>query len=505
MSAGDRRCRSCGACLARDNASAFCSPCDAARSETAAAPPDLPADFWNDRDLRTALTSRHMGRVIRAYRRHPHHGDALSQEDVATWAGLTQGQLSRIETGPPIQDLDRLIFWAQLLAIPERHLWFRLPEVERPAVERPLADLNVDLDLFPPQSRTGAYDSPRIGRVGHVGFVLDDDPLAAERAAALGTDLWELHDVLQSRRVSQSSLALAEEACTSLDTRYAELPPLVLLPELRHQLKHVVGWLQESQPVAFRQRLCSLAGRLAGLRAWLYFDMAEYQAADAWFAGAVTAAREADDRNLCGWLLGARSLIPVDHQDYASAAVLLEEAQAMARGASPTTRAWLDMLEARALAGLGDSRGFAACQQRATKPLTRTSLSERHHGMDFASEHLDLSYYEGLSLLLIGQSEAAGTAFGAALGNLPKTRLKARAILTLSIAVAAAEAQQLDEAVARAREALTIAGDQPIRRVWQRANEVRRAVEPARRSTAVRDFDEQLTVFAGSLERASSS
>lgn len=258
--------------------------------------------------------------------------------------------------------------------------------------------------------------------------------------------------------------------------------------------------------MSFRQRLCSLTGRLAGLRAWLYFDMAEYQAAGAWFAGAVNAAREAEDMNLCGWLLGAQSLIPVDRQDHRTAAHLLEEAQTLVgRGGSSTTRAWLDVLEARALAGLGDRRGVRAAHQRAVKRLSRTSLDERHHGMDFAGDRLDLSYYSGLSNLLVGEPEEAGVAFSLALSNLPESRIKARAILTLSIAMAAAQAQQLDEAVAKAGEALAICGDQPIRRVWQRAEDVRRALGPASRSSAVREFDEQLLAFAGSLERTSSS
>ncbi len=493
----ERHCQSCGARLARDNAAARCAPCGASGPTPVVRPAVLPASSWNDQELQAALADRHMGKVIRAFRRHPHHGSrGVSQDEVASWAGMTQGQVSRIETGPPIRNLDRLTFWAGLLGIPERHLWFRLPEVEQAeGADEPV----VDVDLVRPSSRPD-----------HINWSSDwtpsdDDPLATEGAAALGPDLWELHDVLQSRRVSQGSLALAEDACARLNVRYAELSPIVLLPELRRQLKHVVGWMQESQPVSFRQRLCSLAGQLAGLRAWLYFDMAEYEAAEAWFAGAASAAREADDRNLCSWLLGAQSLIPVDHQDYAGAAMLLEEAQALASGASPTTRAWLDVLEARALAGLGDARGVAAAQQRATKRLSRTSLAERHHGMDFAGQHLDLSYYEGLSHLLIGQPEAAGAAFGVALGYLPKSRVKARAILTLSIAVAAAHAHQLDEAVARASEALAIAGDQPIRRVWQRAEEVRQALGPARKSGAVREFNEQLVDFAGSLERALSS
>ncbi|MEH1053668.1 DNA-binding protein [Micromonospora sp. CPCC 206171] len=47
---------------------------------------------------------------------------------MARWLGITQAQLSRVESGPAIVHLDRLTHWAQLLRIPARLLWFKLPE-----------------------------------------------------------------------------------------------------------------------------------------------------------------------------------------------------------------------------------------------------------------------------------------------------------------------------------------------------------------------------------------
>jgi transcriptional regulator with XRE-family HTH domain len=91
--------------------------------------PDVPPEFWNDQALQEALTVRHMGRVVRAYRCHPYHGrHALSQQTVAAWVGLTQAQLSRIENGSAIVHLDRLVQWAHVLGIPGEYLWFRLPD-----------------------------------------------------------------------------------------------------------------------------------------------------------------------------------------------------------------------------------------------------------------------------------------------------------------------------------------------------------------------------------------
>lgn len=122
-----RYCR-CGTLLARDNPSPLCAACQTKARDLFAGPPELAAAFWADDQMREALANWHMGQVIAAYRNHPYHGRPLSQELVAGWVGITQAQLSRIENGPPVKDLDRLIQWARTLGIPHHLLWFKLPE-----------------------------------------------------------------------------------------------------------------------------------------------------------------------------------------------------------------------------------------------------------------------------------------------------------------------------------------------------------------------------------------
>jgi hypothetical protein len=73
-----------------------------------------------------------MGEVCRAYRHHPFHvplhGTAgIPQATVGHWLGITQAQVSRIENGPPIRNLDTLTWWAATLRIPDSHLWFDMP------------------------------------------------------------------------------------------------------------------------------------------------------------------------------------------------------------------------------------------------------------------------------------------------------------------------------------------------------------------------------------------
>src|SRR6266536_4217937 len=124
-----RYCRSCGARLARDNRDTLCAPCQRQAADAARRPPDVPPQFWDTDLIRDALAGWHIGRVIYAYRHHPFHGlRPLPQELVAGWLGITQTQLSRIESGRPVKDLDRLIQWAKIFKIPSYLLWFKLPD-----------------------------------------------------------------------------------------------------------------------------------------------------------------------------------------------------------------------------------------------------------------------------------------------------------------------------------------------------------------------------------------
>ena len=113
----------------RDNAGVTCRPCQRAQ-EAALAPPEVPPEFWENDQLRDALVmERHIGHAVRSYRKHPFHGQRpISQETAARWLSVSQTQLSRIENGHPIYDLDRLMQWAKMLRIPPELLWFALPD-----------------------------------------------------------------------------------------------------------------------------------------------------------------------------------------------------------------------------------------------------------------------------------------------------------------------------------------------------------------------------------------
>ncbi|MGH3717878.1 MAG: helix-turn-helix domain-containing protein [Pseudonocardiaceae bacterium] len=135
-----RYCR-CGTHLAADNNELQCARCQRTSRDKLIAPPQMPTEFWQAEQLREAFTAQHIGRVARAYRTHPHHHavygpSGISQTLLGHWLGLRQPQISRIETGLPIRDLDTLVYWARVLRIPAELLWFDLPgQTRQPALD----------------------------------------------------------------------------------------------------------------------------------------------------------------------------------------------------------------------------------------------------------------------------------------------------------------------------------------------------------------------------------
>ena len=89
--------------------------CQRASRDKLITPPEVPAEFWETEQFREAFAAQHIGWVFRAYRTHQHHyavygPDGISQTLLGQWLGLRQPQVSSIETGPPIRDLDTLVY-----------------------------------------------------------------------------------------------------------------------------------------------------------------------------------------------------------------------------------------------------------------------------------------------------------------------------------------------------------------------------------------------------------
>jgi hypothetical protein len=82
-------CPRCGGRLARDNDSGRCAACQAAERDHLIAPPTVPVSFWEHEPIRQALTERHLGRAIRAYRcQLPRRKPSADVRDLAARVGV---------------------------------------------------------------------------------------------------------------------------------------------------------------------------------------------------------------------------------------------------------------------------------------------------------------------------------------------------------------------------------------------------------------------------------
>jgi hypothetical protein len=127
-----------------------------------------------------------------------------------------------------------------------------------------------------------------------------------------------------------------------------------------------------------------------------------------------------------------------------------------------------------------------------TMHLDRTQPDERRHGMDFRHNRLDVTYYEGTSLVTLRQPDAAQPVLDAALAAQDPGHLKARSIVQLAVATTSTQQREIDQACAIASQALDLPADQRIGPITQRSHDLLRALEPWRGRPAVEDLRERV-------------
>ncbi|WP_231934821.1 hypothetical protein [Micromonospora viridifaciens] len=379
--------------MARDNDSGRCAPCQAAERDRLSSPPTVPASFWEHEPVRQALAERHLGRVIRAYRYHPYHGrNPLPQTVVAGWLGITQAQLSRVETGPPLVHLDRLSHWATLLGIPATRLWFALPRQSAVVAEPPtiaheeggttkrrqfhavaaLAGIQASgcLDLLAPQ----ADPPPSVGmeQVRYAGSLVDEFRKAD---AAVGADA--LCDI--AMQVHERLSAWATKAAYS-----------------------------RSVGDALQSALADLAIQAA----WLAIDADRRAEARPYLNEAIARARIADDSRVEVRALACMSLLL--REDRPGEAVHCAEAalRASAGWATPRLSTLLHLRAAYAQATLRDASGFEREMTRARRAFEGGSHEDDLPFISFVTAQ-EVTGIQGLSYLALGRPDRAAGCFRA--------------------------------------------------------------------------------------------
>ncbi len=399
---GTARHCSCGTRLSRHNRTTQCGGCRQRRQRHLLQPPALPEDFWDTNEIQSAFAARHIGAVLRAYRHHPHHGlRPLTQDVVAGWMGQTQAQLSRLENGPPLRNLDRLTAWALLLGMPRHLLWFSLPADEpRPIGKQQLAVTNpghwhnpVDLNLV----RSLRTADRRVG--------------GSHLYAAVTTHLAGLN-----RSPSFSS----GTACDSIS-----------------------------------KQVLAAAACMSDMAGWMALDAGSSSLAQAHFKEATGFAKRSDDKNLFAQTLASLSHLEGQHGNAATALKHATEGLAKLDNGQSNVRlrARLLALRARGLADAGQVVESVAALVDAEESLTKTypTASEWLSPYDTTSFAVDAAR----CFLRIGDLAEAQRRLDRALAEQPAERVRSKALMQLMLVTALLGKGQIDDACAMTSSVLT--------------------------------------------------
>ncbi|WP_152991207.1 helix-turn-helix transcriptional regulator [Frankia sp. R43] len=343
-----RRYCACGTRLAGDHRESHCAACLRRERDRDGIPPDVPLSFWQTDQLRDAFAAQHIGLVAVAYRTHRYHRRPISQERLGAWFGLTQAQISRIESGPPIRDLDRLVRWAAILKLPPELLWFDLPGQPRAAA--PAAD-RLDIEAT----------------------------ASANRWVSSGEEEEEERGRPASRQPDAESIRAATIAFRAADRQLGSgrLYPVVTRFLHTDVLSQLAGSVQPD-PAAF-----SAAASLTDMAGWLAYDDDRPDQARRHFAQAFGLASAADDPALSAQVLVSQSHLALEHGRTAEAVRLAEAGLVLVPPgpACAPLRARLHAMSARGLALLRDEPAclralhHAGVELAATAPAPSTWLS----------------------------------------------------------------------------------------------------------------------------------
>lgn len=336
--------------------------------------------------------------------------------------GLSQGQLSRIESGgAPIRDLDRLIAWARALRMPSHLLWFEVPDQpEHPARE--------------PRPLTPALVSAR------PDTLLADRVLATIREFAATDNLGGPRGLLQ---VAPAHLTYAES----------------LIADARGKGRRCIVFA---------------AARAAEFAGWVHQDAGDLATAARFTEKALRFGAELADRSLTSYVLMRLSNIRGDAGDAAGALTLAERAAQTAPADNPAVRAVALRQQAAALLLSGSTAAAGHVMDRALG-----DVSKSEDGRDDLTVYCTSAWFEmeaATCWVRLGHAEQAITAFERGLsGWQPQFRRDLGLCLARAASAYAAvgDTERASEAVSQATELARATGS------------ARTAAEVARARTAL--------------------
>ncbi|HMH76898.1 MAG TPA: helix-turn-helix transcriptional regulator [Candidatus Udaeobacter sp.] len=404
-------------------------------------------DLWQSAALRKAASEGDTGTVIKLARR----AKGLTQRQLGEAVGYSQPVISRIECGEhDAHDVRLLALLAGGLDIPYHLLG--LAEPKEPPVRR------------------RQFLTVSAAAAGSAVLPFDTDATPEQQQAA------ELRHVTGAYR-RLDSVAPGRE---------------LVEPATAH-LGMAVRILDRAEAER-RAPLAEAVSEAAGLAAWLAWDGANTGTARAHYATAIKAARASRNRLLSAYQTGSLASLSADQGDAAEALTLLRSARAqLGADRNATADAWLSSLEALAHAAAGEARQAWTALDRAEAAACRiVEEGPPPWPWVFAFDGVKVAAHRLSCAARLRQGPAGIEAAGLAAPLLAGGHARQRALLAFDLAEAHIAAGHIDEAIAIAEDALTIAAPFTSGRVADRARSFRRRLTGRIAPGMLRGFDEQL-------------
>jgi tetratricopeptide (TPR) repeat protein/transcriptional regulator with XRE-family HTH domain len=294
-----------------------------------------------------------------------------------------------------------------------------------------------------------------------------------------------MDDALLGGTVSAAMIDQWEETTAGYGRRYMTVPSLRLLCDALLDFGDVRRMCAERQPLEFAERLCRVAGQLAGVAGIILLDLGDQRLARSFFRTARTATDETGDRRLRAWVAVREALVPLYYGDPREAASLASAAIDLA-GRRPCVAGVMGpVIEARAQARLArrSGRGLRDCldQVRAALERSREALSDlsaqETSDTAFGYTERQFFFHAGDALGMLGDHQEAQRAFSRALRLYPAAEVLDATLVTFGQARCLADADEPDQALRLGRLALLrLPGEQRTEIVLQAARGLGAAV-----------------------------
>ncbi|MFT7841354.1 hypothetical protein Q5530_34910 [Saccharothrix sp. BKS2] len=399
-------------------------------------------EFWLRPEILRALQDRHIGRVMRAYRRA--HTPEIKQVDLSRWIGRTQGQLSRIErSATAVTDLNKLQEWAAVLKLPERLLWFSMAGGSTDHAHQDEAEPSL-------RNIEEGHDVRRRDLLKAAGITA----AAASADLAINTPWQRLTDsVERGRPVDDATVRLMQDRTADLFQTEETVPARQLLSSLSSHEEVLQALLKNVRSEQVRRSLAVSLGETKVLTGWVLFDVGkDNEAANVW-RETLKIAKAVDDGALAACALGYWSYLASSRNDTGPAAKLLQQAHELVPGSSaPATRSWIAARQSEELARLGDDTGALRAVERAMTAFDfARPRTERPWTAFFSASRLGGMTVSAYTTLRHSDAESAADSL---LRSLSPRDNKVRAIILADLATTAVTNKDYD----RAGELATLSG-----------------------------------------------